>query len=87
MCVGGLSKQMASGVMFDMLLAANISTCQPVNAVSAKESRFIMLPGKTGTPPSKITYPPLKTLSPRSQKASAETNVLAAVAEPVVPFT
>jgi hypothetical protein len=28
-----------------------------------------MLPGKTGTPPSKIEYPPLKTLSPGSQKA------------------
>jgi hypothetical protein len=78
---------MENGVMFDILLAANIVTCQPVDAVSSKESNFIMLPGKTVTPPSKIEYPPLKTLSPGSQKASAETNVLAAVAKPVVPFT
>jgi hypothetical protein len=60
---------MANRVRFDTLLAANIFTCQPVSAVSAKESNFIMLPGKTGTPPSKIEYPPLKTLSPGSQKA------------------
>lgn len=78
---------MANGVIFASILLAHIITCQPVRAVSAKELNFIMLPGKTGDVPSKIEYPPLKTVSPGSQKASAETNVLGAVANPVVPFT
>ena len=78
---------MANGFMFDWLLAANKITCQPVSAVSAKESNFIMLPGKTGTPPSKIEYPPLKIVSPGSQKANADTTVKGAVATPDVPFT
>jgi len=46
-----------------------------------------MLPGKTGTPPSKIEYPPLKIVSPGSQKANANTAVKGAVARPDVPFT